>query len=103
MSGIELFIDDIDGRLHAAVVSKGVLSDLYVDALDQDACWGSIYHGKVLKIDKRLDAAIIDLGNDVTGFLPAKHVYMPQTGEAADRSGIGDLLSPGQMILVQVK
>jgi ribonuclease G len=103
MSGIELFIDDIDGRLHAAVVSKGTISDLYVDALDQDACWGSIYHGKVLKIDKRLDAAIIDLGNDVTGFLPAKHVYLPQTGEAADLSGIGDLLSPGQMILVQVK
>lgn len=103
MSGIELFIDDIDGRLHAAVVNKGTLNDLYIDALDQDACWGSIYHGKVLKIDKRLNAAIIDLGNGVTGFLPAKHVYMPRVGAAADRSGIGELLAPGQMVLVQVK
>lgn len=103
MSGIDLLIDDIDGRLHAAVVHRGVMTDLYVDALEQDAAWGSIYHGKVLKIDKKLDAALIDLGNGVTGFLPAKHVYMPARGEAADHSGIADLLSPGQMILVQVK
>ncbi len=103
MSGIDLIIDDIDGRLHAAVVRKGVMMDLYIDSLDQDAAWNSIYHGKVLKIDKRLDAAIIDLGNGVTGFLPAKHVYLPTRGESADHSGIADLLSPGEMILVQVK
>lgn len=103
MSGAELFIDDIDGRLHAAIVTRGILTDLYVDALDQETCWGSIYQGKVIKIDKRLDAALVDLGGGVTGFLPAKHVYLPGGGEAASRSGIGDLLQPGQMILVQVK
>jgi len=103
MSAAELYIDDIDGRLHAAVLHRGILTDLYVDALDQDACWGSIYQGKVLKIDKKLDAALVDLGGGVTGLLPAKYVYLPESGEAADRSGIGDLLKPGQMILVQVR
>lgn len=103
MSGIDLFVDEIDSRLHAVVVRKTVMTDLYVDALDQEACWGSIYLGRVVKIDKRLDAAIVDLGNNITGLLPAKHVYLQEAGPAADRSGIADLLSPGQMVMVQIK
>jgi ribonuclease G len=103
MSGIDLFIDEIDSRLHAAVMRKNVLTDLYVDALDQEACWGTIYLGRVTKIDKKLDAAIVDLGNNLMGLLPAKHVYVQNAGPAADRSGIADLLSPGQMVMVQVK
>lgn len=103
MSGTDLLIDDIDGRLHAAVVRKGVLHDLYVDAPEQLAPWGALYQGRVLKIDKKLDAALVDLGGGVTGILPAKHVYFPTGGEAADHSGISDLLSPGQMVVVQIK
>ena len=103
MSGIDLYVDEIDGRLHAAVVRKTVMTDLYVDALDQEASWGSIYLARVTKIDKRLDAAIVDLGNNISGLLQAKHVYLPQAGPAADHSGISDLLQPGQMIMVQVK
>jgi len=103
MSGIDLYVDEIDGRLHAAVVQKTVLTDLYVDALDQEAGWGSIYLGRVTKIDKRLDAAIVDLGNNISGLLQAKHVYLPEAGPAADHSGIADLLHPGQMVMVQVK
>ncbi|MDE1151125.1 MAG: ribonuclease E/G [Micavibrio sp.] len=102
-SGYELFIDEVDGRLHAAVTCKGVLSDLYVDPLDMTASWASLYAGKVVKIDKKLDAAIIDLGNGLQGLLPAKHVHVQGADQSIARTGIAELLAPGQMILVQVK
>jgi len=102
-SGYELFIDEIDGRLHAAVTRKGALHDLYVDPLDMTGSWASLYHGKVVKIDKKLDAAIVDLGNGLQGLLPAKHVQVQGADPSISRTGIAELLAPGQMILVQVK
>lgn len=103
MSATELYIDELDGRLHVAVVGKTTLEDLYADPLNKSAAWGSIYAGRVKKLDKRLDAAIVDLGQGLEGFLPAKHVHL-QGGSADEmRSGIGDLLKNGQNILVQIK
>lgn len=103
MTGIELYVDDIAGRLHAAVVEKSGLYDLYTDPLNRSAAWGAIYVGRVAKIDKRLDAAIVDLGQGLQGFLPAKHVHLPGGDQSEKRSGIADLLKPGQMIFVQIK
>ncbi|MBI1215359.1 MAG: S1 RNA-binding domain-containing protein [Alphaproteobacteria bacterium] len=103
MSGYELFADDIDGRMHAAVVRKGVVTDLYVDPIDMTGAWAALYLGKVIKLDKKLDAAIVDLGNGLSGFLPAKHVRFPGEGPAETRTGIADLLKPGQMVTVQIK
>lgn len=103
MSGLELLVDEIDGRLHAAVIHKTVLTDLYADPIDKLGAWGALYLGKVAKIDKNLDAAIIDLGNGVSGFLPAKHVHYPGADRSETRTGISELLSPGQMVMVQLK
>lgn len=87
MNTLELLADEIDGCLYAAVVRKGVLIDLYQDGVDRAARWGSIYHGKITKFDMRLDAAFIDLGAGLTGFLAAE----------------GAALQSGQMLPVQVK
>jgi ribonuclease E/ribonuclease G len=103
MSGIELLIDDIEGRLHAAVVRKTVLHDLYADPLQRAAAWASIYSGRVIKLDKNLDAAIIDLGNGLQGILAAKHVHYAGDDTTTTRSGITDLLDTGQSVVVQVK
>lgn len=103
MSGMEILIDEIDGRLHAAVVAKGKLHDLYVDTKHMGESWSSLYLGKVVKIDKRLDAAFVDLGNGLTGFLPAKHVHQPGGYSSEARSGIAEKLKTGDMLLVQVK
>lgn len=102
-SGYELLADEIDGRLHAAIAHKGILSDLYVDAKDRAGCWASIYVGRVTKIDKKLDAAIVDLGNGLSGLLPAKHVYLPDMDASSARTGIADMLKPGQTVRVQIK
>ena len=102
-SGLELFADEIDGRLFAAVVRNGVVDDLYVDAVSTPTPWASLYLGKVIKIDTKLDAAFVDLGNGLTGLLPAKHVSHPGADSSEARTGISSLLSGGQMIVVQVK
>lgn len=103
MSGLDLYADELNGRLHVAVVRKTILADLYADSLDRAGSWGSIYSGKVTKIDKSLDAAIVDLGAGLFGLLPAKHVHFPGADRSEERTGIAELLSPGQAVTVQVK
>jgi len=104
MSDLELLADEVDGCLHAAVVRKGVLDDLYVDpAQEMPGRWGAIYLGKIIKVDTKLDAAFVDLGNGLTGFLPAKHVRHPGADSSESRTGISSLLKGGQMVIVQVK
>lgn len=103
MSTLELMVDIIDGRLYAAIVDKGVMFDLYVDAVTNPTPWASIYQGKVAKIDKRLDGAIIDLGGGLQGFLPSKHISFPDSDGSEDRTGIADLLKTGDTVMVQVK
>jgi ribonuclease G len=103
MSELELLADEIDGRLHAAVVKDGRLHDLYVDRVKESVSWAALYLGKVLKVDTRLDAAIIDLGGGLTGFLPAKHVHLPASDPSETRTGIAELLKAGQTLPVQVK
>src|SRR3954468_5723954 len=105
MSDMELLADEVNGCLHAAVVRKGLLDDLYIDTApsSSSARGGSVYLGKVIKVDTKLDAAFVDLGNGLTGFLPAKHVRHQGADESESRSGISELLSGGEMVIVQIK
>jgi len=103
MSDLELLVDEIEGHLYAAVVSDGMLTDLYVDPINTTASWGSIYLGKVIKIDTRMDAAIVDLGDGITGYLATKHIRTHGADESETRTGLSELLSSGQMILTQIK
>lgn len=103
MSGYELLADEIDGCLTIAVTEKGRLADLYVDPPDMTGCWASLYLGKVIKVDSKLDAAFLDLGDGLMGYLPAKHVRHPGSSESESRTGITELLSTGQMVYVQIK
>jgi len=103
MNDLELFADEIDGRLYAAIVRKGALLDLYVDALDRPAAWASMYLGRVIKIDTKLDAAFVDMGEGLTGYLPAKHVRHHGADASETRTGIAELLRGGQIIVAQVK
>ncbi len=102
--GLELLIDERNGRLHCAVVRKTSMIDLFMDSDDTTiAAWGSIYVGRVAKIDRALDAAIIELGDGLMGFLPAKHAQPVAKNSAVRKKPIGEALSPGQSIIVQVK
>jgi ribonuclease E/ribonuclease G len=104
MSGLELIADDIDGRLYAAVMRQGRMTDLYADAAGTTTGgFGAIYLGRVKKVDTRLNAAIVDLGSKVEGYLPAKYACAADRGASENRPGIGSILRAGQMIPVQVR
>ncbi|MBU6475126.1 MAG: ribonuclease E/G [Alphaproteobacteria bacterium] len=102
MSELELFADAVEGRLMAVVVKDGVPDDLYADAATP-VRWGALYLGRVVKIDTKLQAALVDLGGGLTGFLPAKHVRTAGADSSDARSGIAELLKGGQTVIVQVK
>ncbi|MBI3441746.1 MAG: ribonuclease E/G [Proteobacteria bacterium] len=103
MNGLDLLADEIDGFLYVAIVRNGTLVDLYVDRPDMTASWASLYLGKVIKIDTKLDAAFVDIGQGLIGYLPAKHVRHPGADVSETRTGITELLKGGQMVLVQIK
>lgn len=75
-TGYDLLIDHIDGRLHAAVTCKNGLFDLYADGADNTARWGAVYLGKIVKIDRKLKAAVVSLG-DIDGLLPLTEAHKP--------------------------
>ena len=104
MRKIEFLVDIFEGRLMVAVLEKGRMIDLYADPLKpQPAPWASLWLGRVERVDPRLDAAFINLGDGGMGFLPAKHVHTPGADQSETRSGINNILKSGQMLLVQVK
>jgi Rne/Rng family ribonuclease len=102
-------IDTLSDHLVAAVLKNGQLYDLYVDHKDDEAIWASIYFGRVERIDTKLDAAFVNLGNGLTGFLPAKHVHkrgevkLNNPQDMPRRQGIAELVTIGEMIVVQIK
>lgn len=103
---MDILIDELDGSLWVAAVEKGKLEDLELDPENEEVRWGSIYWGKVLRIDKAMDAAIVQLDIDNTGILHNADVRIkPKRGPVKKGGGeaIGKLLKPGQMIAVQAK
>lgn len=97
-----LLVEILDGRLFAAAMKGAQVEDLYIDAIDTHARWASLYLGTVQRIDQKLDAAFVNLGEEGLGFLQAKHVRLPNY-DPSRPSSIGDLLKAGQKILVQIK
>jgi len=93
-TGYDLLIDHIDGRLHAAVTRKSGLFDLYVDATDTAGRWGAVYLGKIVKLDKKLKAAVVSLDRALEGLLPLDEAgkpgeLLPVVIKAEGRNGAG--------------
>ncbi len=99
-------MEELDGGLWVAAVDKGRLQGLEVDPAAEEVRWGSIYWGKVARIDKSLDAAFIDLDGDNEGILHNADVRIKDSSGKIIKGGakaIGKLLQPGQMVAVQAK
>lgn len=103
MSNLELFADDIDGYLITAVTDNGKLIDLYVSKPQVNGSWASTYLGKVTKIDTKLNAAFLDLGDGLTGFLPANYAEYKDPNIESPKKPISQILDTGETLLVQVK
>ena len=88
-----------------AVVENDLLSELYVERTTEEKYLGNIYKGRVANIEGSIQAAFVDFGRDVNGFLHVSDV-MPAYGKRAvdngDRHDITKVLSKGQEVLVQI-
>lgn len=96
----------MDGGLWVAAVERGRLHGLEVDPGAEEVRWGSIYWGKVTRIDKALDAAFVDLDGDNEGILHNADVRITDKKGKVTKGGaaaVGKLLQPGQMVIVQAK
>ncbi|MBP2228557.1 ribonuclease E/ribonuclease G [Azospirillum agricola] len=109
MSRIDVLVDR-DGTLtRAAVLTDGRLTDLHIDRADKPSLLGHVFLGRVERIVSGIDAAFVELGGGVSGFLVAADVRHPSDADNPDgrprqKTGrIGALLRTGQPVLVQVK
>ncbi|MGZ4277717.1 MAG: Rne/Rng family ribonuclease [Solirubrobacteraceae bacterium] len=84
------------------------VAELYFERRGNRSIVGNIYKGRVDNVLPGLEAAFVDIGLDKNGFLHVDEIVLP--GVETPRRGrgkeggkkIGDLLKPGQEIVVQV-
>ncbi|HEU4977251.1 MAG TPA: Rne/Rng family ribonuclease, partial [Baekduia sp.] len=84
------------------------VAELYLERRGNRSIVGNIYKGKVDNVLPGLEAAFVDIGLDKNGFLHVDEIVMP--GVEVARRGrvgskgktIGELLKPGQEVVVQV-
>ena len=84
------------------------VAELYLERRGARSIVGNIYKGVVDNVLVGLEAAFVDIGLDKNGFLHVDDIVMPgvdvpRRGRGrGDGRGIGDLLKPGQEVVVQV-
>jgi len=101
---LDILIEDIEGSLWvAAIDKKNTLQNLEIDPYAEIIRWGSVYMGRVNRIDAAQNAAYIDLNDGFQGILYAKDVRTGKDPKDIKGKKIGQLLRAGQMIMVQVK
>jgi ribonuclease G len=84
------------------------IAELYIERRGGRSIVGNIYKGKVDNVLPGLEAAFVDIGLEKNGFLHVDEIVLPgvETPRRGRGSGgarkIGDLLKPGQEVVVQV-
>ena len=87
----------------ATVDEKGKLVDFNIQMAVREPITGNIYKGKVLKVERGLQAAFVDYGGVKDGFLPLRDVSSEYLTEQEGGQQAGrPVLKTGQEILVQV-
>jgi ribonuclease E len=86
----------------ATVNEKGILVEFNIEMPTKEPITGNIFKGKVLKVERGLQAAFVDYGGSKDGFLPLKdvnHEYLTdqENGQAHGKP----VLKAGQEIIVQ--
>lgn len=113
----ELFISETPSHRRVAVVENGDLVEILVDSPGARGMVGNIYKGKVENVLPGMQAAFVDIGYEVNGFLPFSEITNPEylkeastndddepegNGKPSPPKDIQVELKTGQEILVQV-
>lgn len=93
-------------ELRVALVEGQRLFDLDIERTSRPQTKGSIFKGRIFRIEPSLEAAFVEYGSEKHGFLPIKEISpeyycnpLPESGHA----NIKDLVKPGQEVLIQVE
>ncbi|OYQ33720.1 ribonuclease E [Niveispirillum lacus] len=93
-----LLIDQRGPLRRCAMLSDGILTDLALDHTERLGWLGAIVLGRVTRVVAGLDAAFVEFGDSIPGFLSAADIR-PSRRDAR----IGQLLRTGQIVIAQVK
>ncbi|AMD01610.1 ribonuclease G [Halomonas sp. M5N1S17] len=100
MSG-EVLINLTPMETRVAVVENGVLQEALIERTRRRGIVGNIYKGRVVRVLPGMQAAFVDIGLDRAAFIHV-HEVMPPGTPSEEQVAIGQLLSEGQSLVVQV-
>ncbi len=66
----EIFINESMGETRIAIQEDSQLVEVYVEKQDKHRMVGNVYKGKVENVLPGMQAAFVDIGNDLNAFLP---------------------------------
>ncbi len=95
----EVLINSAIGETRLALLKDEQTVEIRLFRDHEPSLMGAVYYGRVKSLSKEFQAAFIDLGNDVTGFLPLTLLPKRPGGKPKD---LTTLLNEGQKIIVQV-
>ncbi len=103
----ELLIERVQNQTRLAVLEEGRLCELYCERGRRTKLAGNIYAGRVQNVLPGMNAAFVDIGLKKNGFLYAGDIGwdtrdQEQLAQQLEGARIERMLSPGQMIVVQV-
>jgi ribonuclease G len=120
MPASELLIDVEPAETRVALIEDGIITELHVERAWERSIVGNIYHGRVGRVLRGMQAAFVEIGLDRHAFLQVTDTVKPEDFDALTPPGetpaeeapssrrvskstpIGQVLRPGQDVVVQV-
>jgi ribonuclease E len=92
-------------QLRVAIVDGQKLLDLDIETAGREQRKSNIYKGRVTRVEPSLEACFVDYGEERHGFLPFKEISRQyfKPGVDVSRARIGDAISEGQELIVQIE
>ena len=103
----EIYISKGVGETRIAVKENGKLAELHVDKQSQVKTVGNIYKGIVENVIPGMQAAFVNIGQNVNAFLPFSEIsdselIVEKNKKTQNSKEVDVLFQPGQEIIVQV-
>lgn len=99
----EILINITPQETRVAILENGLLHDLYIERSRRRGLVGNVYRGKVVRVLPGMDAAFVDIGFEKAAFLHVSDVASKNKKDNdSETVHINQILSEGQMVLVQV-
>ncbi len=103
---MQILIDELNESVWVTAVEKNKIKDLEIDPFEEQVRSGSVYWARVLRIEKSMDAAFLQLDDDNQGILHNKDFFaLDKKGDLVKDGNIalGKKLKAGDMLAVQAK